>query len=65
MKTVRLKNIFISTIVTCCSIAAVAQDAERPQNDPLNAVVRIETVSTVPNYLLPWQNRTPQAFIPS
>ena len=31
------------------------------QNDPLNAVVRIEAVSTVPNYSLPWQNLMPQS----
>ena len=36
-------------------------EEETPQNDPLNAVVRIEAVSTVPNYALPWQNLTPQS----
>ncbi len=61
MKPFSLKKFFVSVIVACCSVAAIAQDVERPQNDPLNAVVRIETVSTVPNYLLPWQNRTPQS----
>ena len=66
MKTVNrisaMKKVIISALAACCCVAAVAQDAgRRPQNDPLNAVVRIETVSTVPNYLLPWQNRTPQS----
>jgi len=35
--------------------------AGAPPNDPLNAVVRIDAISTVPNFLLPWQNRTPQS----
>ena len=57
-----MKKAIVSALAACCCVAAVAQDAgRRPQNDPLNAVVRIETVSTVPNYLLPWQNRTPQS----
>ena len=56
-----MKKVMIAVFAVCCGLAAVAQDFEAPQNDPLNAVVRIETVSTVPNYLLPWQNRTPQS----
>ena len=56
-----MNKFMIAVATVCCSVAAVAQDFEAPQNDPLNAVVRIETVSTVPNYLLPWQNRTPQS----
>ena len=56
-----MNKLLIATLTACCGIAAFAQDFEAPQNDPLNAVVRIETVSTVPNYLLPWQNRTPQS----
>ena len=56
-----MNKLLIATLTVCCGIAAFAQDVEVPQNDPLNAVVRIETVSTVPNYLLPWQNRTPQS----
>lgn len=36
-------------------------EEETPQNDPLNAVVRIEAVSTVPSYALPWQNLMPQS----
>ena len=34
---------------------------KEPQNDPMNAVVRIESVHTVPNFSLPWQNRMPQS----
>ena len=56
-----MKSFMVAALTACCGIAAFAQDIEEPQNDPLNAVVRIETVSTVPNYLLPWQNRTPQS----
>ena len=56
-----MNKLLIATLTACCGVAAFAQDFEEPQNDPLNAVVRIETVSTVPNYLLPWQNRTPQS----
>ena len=56
-----MNKLMLAVVTVCCCVAAVAQDFERPQNDPLNAVVRIETVSTVPNYLLPWQNRTPQS----
>ena len=56
-----MNKLIIATLTACCGIAAFAQNTEEPQNDPLNAVVRIETVSTVPNYLLPWQNRTPQS----
>ncbi len=56
-----MNKLLVAAIAACGSFAAFAQDFEEPQNDPLNAVVRIETVSTVPNYLLPWQNRTPQS----
>lgn len=56
-----MNKLIIATLTACCGIASFAQDIEEPQNDPLNAVVRIETVSTTPNYLLPWQNRTPQS----
>ena len=56
-----MNKLLVAAIAACGSIAAFAQVFEEPQNDPLNAVVRIETVSTVPNYLLPWQNRTPQS----
>ena len=56
-----MNKLIIATLTACCGIAAFAQNIEESQNDPLNAVVRIETVSTVPNYLLPWQNRTPQS----
>ena len=56
-----MNKLMIAVVTACCGFAAAAQDFEAPQNDPLNAVVRIETVSTVPNYLLPWQNRTPQS----
>ena len=56
-----MNKLLIATMTACCAVAAFAQDFEEPQNDPLNAVVRIETVSTTPNYLLPWQNRTPQS----
>ena len=37
------------------------QDEEGPQNDPLNAVVRVEATHSVPNYALPWQNGMPRA----
>lgn len=36
--------------------AAVAVAAE-PQNDPLNAVVKVEVTSSEPNFALPWQNK--------
>ena len=36
-------------------------EEEELQNDPLNAVVRIESVFSIPNYGLPWQNGVPQS----
>ena len=48
---------FLSAVAVfaCCFVLTAAE----PGNDPLNAVVKIETTSTVPNYWLPWQNRLP------
>ena len=39
-----MKKFILSSVVACCGVAAFAQEFEEPQNDPLNAVVRIETV---------------------
>lgn len=49
--------------IACCSLAGLVLDAQEQEaeNDPLNAVVRIEAVSTVPNYSLPWQNLMPRS----
>ena len=38
------------------SLAAAAV-AAGPQNDPLNAVVKVEVTSSEPNFVMPWQNR--------
>ena len=48
-----MKHLMITLATVCCSIVAIAQDAQESENDPLNAVVRIEAVSTVPSYSLP------------
>lgn len=42
-------------------ISGFTAAAEEMRHDPLNAVVKIETVSTTPNYGLPWQNRAQQS----
>ena len=47
----------LSGIVAVLVGAVLAGAAEGTRNDPLNAVVKVETTSTVPNFWLPWQNR--------
>ena len=44
--------------VLVCGAALMAAEV---RNAPLNAVVKIETTSTVPNFWLPWQNRLSSA----
>ena len=39
------------------SLTAAAAVAAAPQNDPLNAVVKVEVTSSEPNFVMPWQNR--------
>lgn len=56
-----MKHFMIAVATVCCSIVAIAQDAMEPENDPLNAVVRIEVTQSIPNFALPWQNRMPQS----
>ena len=52
-------KIFSSVVVgLVCGVALMAAEV---RNDPLNAVVKIETTSTVPNFWLPWQNRLASA----
>ena len=53
-----MKRWWCGLAVLVCGIAPAAEEV---LNDPLNAVVRIETVSTSPNYGLPWQNRMQQS----
>ena len=38
-------------------LVAATAVAGIPRNDPLNAVVKIETTSSAPNFVMPWQNR--------
>ena len=50
---------FLSLVIgLVCGVALAAAEV---RNDPLNAVVKIETTSTVPNFWLPWQNRLASA----
>lgn len=45
-------------IVLCsvlCAVGLWGQDAV--ENDPLNAVVKVECVSSSPNFIIPWQNQ--------
>ena len=56
-----MKKLMIVAMTACYSVVAFALDLGKPQNDPMNAVVRIESVHTVPNFSLPWQNRMPQS----
>ena len=56
-----MKKIPIAVLTACFMILGGVLNAQEYENDPLNAVVRIETVSTVPNFLMPWQNRAPQS----
>ena len=48
-----------AAVVLCPCFPARLHAAELKRNNPLNAVVRIESVFTVPNYSLPWQNMMP------
>ena len=41
----------------CCVVLAT----DEGRIDPLNAVVKVETTSTVPNFWLPWQSQLPQS----
>ena len=41
--------------------SAAGAFAAGPQDDPLNAVVKIEVTSATPNYWLPWQSQLPQS----
>ena len=47
--------------IACCGLTGINLRAQEPENDPLNAVVRIETTQNVPNFALPWQNLMPQS----
>ena len=38
------------------SLTAAAAVAAAPQNDPLNAVVKVEVTSSTPHFAMPWQN---------
>ena len=50
---------FLSVVVgmVCCFALSAAENG----NDPLNAVVKIEVTSTVPNFWLPWQSQLPSS----
>ena len=48
----------VAVVVWGVAFAAAGGEAK---NDPLNAVVKIETTSTAPNYWLPWQNKIAQS----
>ena len=54
-----MKKVWLLTVfVWAAAIPAVAAGRG---DDPLNAVVKIETTSTAPNYWLPWQSRLPRS----
>ena len=53
-----MKRSWCGLAVLVCTVTLAAEEVH---NDPLNAVVRVETVSTTPNYALPWQNRMQQS----
>lgn len=55
----RVKTVLTVLTTACCVSAGFALHALELQNNPLNAVVRIEAVYTEPNFTLPWQNRMP------
>ena len=44
-------------VLMCCVVLAT----DEGRIDPLNAVVKVETTSTVPNFWLPWQSQLPQS----
>lgn len=56
-----MNKITITIVTAILTMSGLALNAYEPEKDPLNAVVRIETVSTVPNYLMPWQNQAPRS----
>lgn len=41
--------------LTVFSLVAATAVAANPQNDPLNAVVKVEVTSSSPNFVMPWQ----------
>ena len=58
-----MKHISQPAAVLCAALAtttpAFSQETpEKPENDPLNAVVLLEVSTSAPNIFRPWQNRT-------
>ena len=65
-----MKKYMITLAIACLSMTGLTLNAavikgkkkeREPQNDPLNAVVRVEVVSSVPNFTMPWQTGIPQS----
>ncbi len=56
-----MKQLTIKFAIALCALAGITLWAEEQGNDPLNAVVRIETAQNSPNFALPWQNLAPQS----
>ena len=49
------------SVMIACLVCCFALSAAENGNDPLNAVVKIEVTSTVPNFWLPWQSQLPSS----
>jgi len=48
-----MKRLMLFAVFSLTAAAVAAA----PQNDPLNAVVKVEVTSSTPNFAMPWQNR--------
>ena len=54
-----MRKTLLLTIFAWTAVAATV--AAEPQNDPLNAVVKVEVTSSEPNFAMPWQNKASES----
>lgn len=57
----KLNSMAVSLLCLACGMSAMAQDDRQTGNDPLNAVVKLEVVSSSPDFVYPWKVNTQAA----
>ena len=53
--------LIVAAVLVCCGAVFAAEANEPSRDELLNAVVKIETTKTVPNFWLPWQSQLPSS----
>lgn len=55
-----MKKMKLEVMILCVAIvvAAYAQEAPADENNPLNAIVKLEVSTAKPDIFCPWANRT-------